>query len=100
MATIVSGTDNKVQMYKTFFGEPTINRLIVCGEGGTGKSIALKLACEQVTSHPSLEIVYTGEPSVTIPAKHSDASKKTIVQCYKLEKYDQRSDEQVVVFEK
>lgn len=98
MATIVSGTDNKVQMYKTFFEKPTLTHLNVCGEGGTEKSRTLKMACEQVASHPTLEIVYTGEPSVTIPAKHSDAPKKTIVHCYKLDSYIPQSHEQNVIF--
>ncbi len=114
MATQHSLIHQKIDVYKRFFYNPTLRRLIVCGEGGTGKSLALKFACEEVNTHPPLEIIYDGEPSVTIPMKdYTDSMKKilqkcniderdfnikTIVHSYTFNEQDFNNETQVVVF--
>lgn len=98
MDNTVSSANDKINTYKTFFNNPAFKRLIVCGEGGTGKTIALKKACEEVASHPPLEIIYKGEPNVTFPAKNSEAAVKTIVHCYTFDEEDYIDKTQIVVF--
>ena len=111
MATQHSAFHQKIDVYKQFFRNPAIRRLIVCGEGGTGKSLALKFACNEADTHPPLELVYTGEPSVSIPMKDyteslkkyiinddRDYKVKTIVHSYTFNEGDYNNETQIVMF--
>ena len=115
MATQYSLFKQKIDLYKTFLQNKTLRRLIVCGEGGTGKSITLKIACQEVNTHAPLQIVYTHEPTVSIPMKdyspqmkelnlkynfddERDFDLKTIVHCYTFNEEDFNNETQIVVF--
>ena len=111
MANQYSSFQRKIDVYKQFFRNPAIRRLIVSGEGSVGKSLALKFACNEADTHPPLEIVYTHEPTVSIPMKvyteslkkyiindDQDYNVKTIIHSNTFKEEDFNNETEIVVF--
>jgi ABC-type antimicrobial peptide transport system ATPase subunit len=100
---VLSHAIGKMAMYDMFLKEEDAKFLVVVGEGGTGKSIALKLVCDGVKQHPQIEMVYDDIDSVIIPAKDSDAPTKYIAHSWSYGEKErsmfEQSDAWVIKFE-
>lgn len=81
---IMTHAIGKMAMYDMFLKEEELQFLIVVGESGTGKTAALQLVCDGVSSHPQIDIIYDGKEPTVIPAKNSDAPIKYITHTHTL----------------
>lgn len=99
---VMSHAIGKMTMYDMFLQEDA-KFLVVVGEGGTGKTAALKLVCEGVKHHPQIEMIHEGEEPIIIPAKDSDAPTKYIAHSWSYGEKErslfEQSDAWVIKFE-